>query len=155
MGFDRVKKKIPDRSDFGEGAWKYWIYFFFVDSTAAKVISILRNTATENGKDPGPQNPALISPNRVESALNSSGNGGIMEFWVSKADDGQKLDSLPCHPHKNRSHSINPNIPTLQYSINPLCRITAQPIFSDLGQVKARRPVAWTGNQVFNDRINR
>ena len=54
-----------------------------------------------------------------------------MEYWGSKTDDGQILNSVPCHPHKNRSHSAKPNIPILQYSIIPLCWITAQPIFSD------------------------
>jgi hypothetical protein len=76
-----------------------------------------------------------------------------MEYWVSKTDDGQILDSVPCHPHKNRSHSAKPIIPTLQYSIIPLCWITAQPIFSDLAQLPARRPTARREDQVFTVRI--
>ena len=46
--------------------------------------------------------------------------------------NGQILISDLCHPYKNRSHSAKPIIPTLHYSIIPLCRVTAQPIFSDL-----------------------
>jgi hypothetical protein len=57
-----------------------------------------------------------------------------MEYWESKADDGQILISDPCCPHKIRSCSAKNIIPTLQYSIIPLCRVTAQPIFSDLTQ---------------------
>jgi hypothetical protein len=55
-----------------------------------------------------------------------------MEYWESKTDDGQILIVDLCHSYKNRSHSAKPIIPTLQYSIIPLCKITAQPIYSDL-----------------------
>jgi hypothetical protein len=58
-------------------------------------------------------------------------NNGIMEYWESKADDDLILYSEPYHPYKIRSHSTKPIIPTLQYSIIPLCWFTAQPIFSD------------------------
>jgi len=47
-------------------------------------------------------------------------NGGILEYWESKADDGLILFTDPCHPYKNRSRSINPSIPSFQYSIIPL-----------------------------------
>jgi hypothetical protein len=57
-----------------------------------------------------------------------------MEYWVSKPDDGQILVSDPCHLYKNGSRSAKPIIPALQYSIIPLGRVTAQPIFSDLAQ---------------------
>jgi hypothetical protein len=98
--------------------------------------------AVEKSKDPVPEAPTLISPQLparrayssergVEFALDSGWNGGIMEYWKSKTDDDQILNSVPCHPHKNRSHSAIPIIPTLQYSIIPLCWITAQPIFYD------------------------
>ncbi len=55
-----------------------------------------------------------------------------MEYWESKRDDGQILIADQCHAYKNRSHSAKPTIPALQYSIIPLCWVTAQPIFSDL-----------------------
>jgi hypothetical protein len=32
-------------------------------------------------------------------------NGGKMEYWGSKADDGLILFSDQCHLHKNRAHS--------------------------------------------------
>jgi hypothetical protein len=57
-----------------------------------------------------------------------------MEYWVSKTDDGQILFSVPCHHDINRPHFTKAIIPTLQYSIIPLCWIAAQPIFSDLAQ---------------------
>ena len=57
-----------------------------------------------------------------------------MEYWVSEKDDDQILISDPCHPYKYRFHSAKPTIPTLQYSIIPLCRVTAKPIFSDLAR---------------------
>ena len=78
-----------------------------------------------------------------------------MEYWKSKADVGPILISDSCYPHKIRSHSAKPIIPTLQYSIIPLCRITAQPIFSDLAQLPARRvgPTARREDQVFIVRI--
>ena len=43
-----------------------------------------------------------------------------MEYWKYKADDGLILQTDPCHPYKNRSHSAKPSIPALQYSIIPL-----------------------------------
>ena len=43
-----------------------------------------------------------------------------MEFWVSKADYGLILFSEPYHSDKNKYHSANPNIPSLQYSITPV-----------------------------------
>jgi hypothetical protein len=46
-------------------------------------------------------------------------NGGIMEYWESKADDGLILYSGSCHPNKNRSKSAKPNIPKFQNSIIP------------------------------------
>jgi hypothetical protein len=47
-------------------------------------------------------------------------NGGRMEYWESKTDDGLILNSDPCRPYKNRSHSSKPSIPTFQYSIIPV-----------------------------------
>ncbi|CAB1075061.1 hypothetical protein D1AOALGA4SA_2881 [Olavius algarvensis Delta 1 endosymbiont] len=43
-----------------------------------------------------------------------------MEYWESKADDGLILYTDSRHPYKNRSHSINPSLPSFQYSIIPL-----------------------------------
>jgi len=43
----------------------------------------------------------------------------MVEYWESKTDDDQILDSVPCHPYKNKSHSAKPIIPILQYSIIP------------------------------------
>jgi hypothetical protein len=40
-------------------------------------------------------------------------NGGIMEYWESKTDDGLILNSDPCQLYKIRSHSAKPSIPTL------------------------------------------
>jgi len=62
-----------------------------------------------------------------------------MEWWNNgilgiKTDDGQILISDSCHYHKNRPYSAKPIIPTLQYSIIPLCRVTAQSIFAYLAQ---------------------
>jgi hypothetical protein len=48
-----------------------------------------------------------------------------MEYWASKTDDGQILVSKPCHPYKNGFHSAKSIIPTRQYSIIPLRRVTA------------------------------
>ncbi|CAB1080932.1 hypothetical protein D1AOALGA4SA_8600 [Olavius algarvensis Delta 1 endosymbiont] len=42
-----------------------------------------------------------------------------MEFWVSKADNSLILSSDPRHPYKIKSHSVNPSIPTFQYSNIP------------------------------------
>jgi len=45
----------------------------------------------EARKDPGPEGPALISPRRGGVYLRlrmEYWNGGIMEYWESKADDG-------------------------------------------------------------------
>jgi hypothetical protein len=66
------------------------------------------------------------------------------EYSVSKADDGLILFSDPCHSDKNRYHSADPNIPSLQYSIIPRHMNTAQPFFS----VLAREDLA------FSVRIN-
>jgi len=60
--------------------------------------------------------------------------GGGKEYWELKADDGQILISDPYYRLKNRSHSAKPIIPTLQYSIIPIGRITAKSIISDLAQ---------------------
>jgi hypothetical protein len=46
-------------------------------------------------------------------------NGGKMEYWELKTDDGLILFSGPYHPDKNRSHSAKPSIPSFQYSIIP------------------------------------
>jgi hypothetical protein len=66
-------------------------------------------------------------------------NNGMVEQWnfeysVAKADYGPILFSEPCHSDKNRYHSAKPIIPSLQYSIIPRHKNTAQPIFSDLVQ---------------------
>jgi hypothetical protein len=79
-------------------------------------------------KDPGPEDPALISPQRGGVYLRlrmEYWNGGIMEYWESKADDSLILYSAPCHPNKNRSNSAKPSIPTFQYSIIPWHMFTA------------------------------
>ncbi len=55
-----------------------------------------------------------------------------MEYWESNTDEGLILISDPGHHHKIRSHSAKPIIPTLQYSIIPLGRVAAQPIFFNL-----------------------
>jgi hypothetical protein len=72
-----------------------------------------------------------------------------MEYWESKTDEGLILVSDPCHHLKTRSHSAKPIIPTLQYSIVPLCRVTAQPISSDLAQLPARRAYSPEGEPGF------
>jgi hypothetical protein len=79
--------------------------------------------------EPGLKGSALVGHGR--SGLETQWNGGIMEYRVSKKDDGQILICDPCHPYKNRSHSAKPIIPTFQYSIIPLRRNTAQPFITD------------------------
>ena len=66
-------------------------------------------------------------------------NNGIMEYWVLKTDEGLILKFNPGHHHKIRSHYAKPIIPTLQYSIIPLCSVTAQPIIDDPRQRDHKR----------------
>ena len=72
-----------------------------------------------------------------------------MEHWESKADDGLILCSVACHLYKNRSHSAIPIIPTFQCSIIPRHMIMAQPNFSDLAQLPARRAYSPEGGPGF------
>ena len=129
-----------------------------------------RKPAVPKSNDPGPENPALIAPQPpaplparracssergVELILNSGWNGGIMEYRESKTDISQILVSDPCHHHKIRFHSAKPIIQILQYSIIPLSRVTAQPIFSDPAQLPARRAYSPEGKPGFRQCDNR
>jgi hypothetical protein len=42
-------------------------------------------------------------------------NGGIMEYWESKTDDGLILNSDPCHLYKIRSHSGHSSFTGLRF----------------------------------------
>ena len=44
---------------------------------------------------------------------------GMMEFWVSNADDGLILSSDPRQPYKVRSHSAKRGSSVFQYSSIP------------------------------------
>jgi len=67
-------------------------------------------------------------------------NGGTMEYWGSKTDDGLILISDPSYHDQIRPYSAKPSIPAFQYSIIPSQMATAQPIISDLAQI-ARFPM--------------
>ena len=87
-----------------------------------------------------------------------------MEYWKPKTDEGLNLVSDPGHHHKIRFRSAKPIVPTLQYSIIPLCRVTAEPVFSDprkehgINDWLSFQPVGPTArreNQVFFNGINK
>ena len=87
-------------------------------------------------KDPGIEDPALVSPQPPARRAYSSERGvaftldsgwidGMLENWESKTEEALILISDLCHHHKIRSHSAKSITPTLQYSTIPLYRITA------------------------------
>jgi hypothetical protein len=90
----------------------------------------------------------------VEFTLGTGWNDEMVADWVSNTDDGQILISDPCQGYEIRSHSVKPIIPILQYSIIPLHRVTAQPIFTDRVQLPARRPMARREDRDFGVRLN-
>jgi hypothetical protein len=59
--------------------------------TMQRISDPLMSIAKLNSKDPGPEDPALVSPQRGGVYLKlrvEEWNGGRMEYWESKAEDG-------------------------------------------------------------------
>jgi hypothetical protein len=77
-------------------------------------------------------------------------NGGIMEYWESKTDDGLILFFDPRYAHKIRSHSAKPIIPTLQSSFGG-STIFHHSAMQDHGTADFLRP--GPEDQVFCDKI--
>jgi hypothetical protein len=97
-----------------------------------RIPASLRKEAKQNitSKDPGPDGPALISPQLparrayssergVEFTLDSKWNDGMMESWESKTDDGLIINFDPYHLYKKRSHSAKRGSSVFQHSSIP------------------------------------